>query len=683
MAENRLRIKIGFRLLSLITVISLGIVISNILIFNSFDKEFKTQKDISEVYYPSVKLLQEIDNLNVRSISLIKNWVFIDKDTGTIQKKELTELYQVEHRELQSKILWFAETKWSKNERNAYLNINEAILEQKTSQLQIMDKLSFFEDYNDPQIMFEIIPKLSDNGILIKKSKNISNDIDSLVSRFETKIDKIANASKTRINKIKFTLLWITSLIILIMILLAVFIMRNILYITNNLNKVIEKASKGLLPDVPKTRRKDEIGELNKNLEGMISHLKNISAFANDIGKNKFNTDFKPASTGDVIGNALIQLRENLVNAQKESDLRQIENTQRNWASQGIAVFNEVIRDTSNDLEKLTDAVIERLVNYTESNIGGLFIVNEDEYEDKYIELQSFYAYDRHKYLQQIIKPGETLVGQCYVENDTIFVSDVPEDYISISSGLGSDKPKNILIVPLQFNEITYGVVELASFTVFEDYKKEFVEKISETIASAISTAKINARTSKLLEESNEKSKRLEQQEVEARENIAKVNQQIEDLKNKYKISLDTNDLLADEKDEIIDQLENIKKEFQQKVEDEKQKFVILQSAINKTIPYYEMNANGDITYANPLYVQLHNLPEDEVFDHRHISFVSRDFINTGNYKQMWDELKKLANVNTSIQYMIDGKSKFITENLIPIANEKDELIKVIVFCTV
>ncbi len=682
MAKKGQNLKIGFKLLSIISLISIAIIVSNILIYNSFVDEFKRQKKTFSIYHPSIVYLEKIKEMNINSISLTKNWVFIDKDTGTVQKKQLMNLHDKEYPQLLQDMKWLVEN-WEKEEQNLYFDLLSSMDSLKNKQMLVMDKLSFFEDYNDPQIMFEIIPLISEEGDIIRSSYSINAQINKLSEIFSEKISDLSVQSEEKFDDLKLIYSWITIGIIFLLIFLSIQVMRNILYITNTLNKVIDKVKQGLLPDVPKTRRKDEIGELNSNLESMISNLKKLSAFANEIGKNKFDTKFQPASDVDVLGNALLQLRENLIKAQEETNIRQIENTQRNWASQGIAVFNEVIRDTSNNLEQLTNAVIEKLVNYTDSNIGGLYIINEDENNEKLLELAAFYAYDRHKYIQESVKPGETLIGQCYIENDTIYISEVPEDYISIVSGLGSDKPKSILIVPLQFNEITYGVVEIASFSEFEKYKIEFVEKISETIASAISTAKINERTTRLLEESNEKSKRLEQQEVQARENISKVQLQIKDLQEKYTISLDTNEMLAGEKDLIISQLEKLKKETKQQIEDEKQVFLSLQRAINQTMPYYEMNPNGDILYANPMYVQLLNLPEDEVFDHRHINFISRDFINSGNYKQIWDDLKENKKVNTSIQYMIDGKSKFINENLVPVKDKEDKFSKVFVFCNV
>ncbi len=679
MANNKFRLTIGFKLLSLIMIIITIVIVSNVVMLRRFNKELKNQRKNITLYHPSIELINKLDRVNIKSLSLIKTWVFIDKKPNTAQKQELIDLFEVEYPKIMDEIANYQKS-WDFDKQNMYLTILNSMDSLKNSQYQIMDKLAFFENYQNPQIMFGVIPLISDNGELIRKSKHISDLSNSLANELQEELYSSTTLLDAKFLQIRNNIFLVTIVIILIVIILSIDILRNT-YDTKAILSIIKEISIGKLPKIKELKRNNELGELHQNVQKMIDQLKNISDFATDIGENKFDTNFKPAGKDDVLGNALVKMRENLLKAQKDADLRQLENMQRNWASQGIATFNELIRDNSNNLEELTKAVIEKLVNYTEANIGGLFVVNEDDKNDKYLELKAFYAFDRHKFKQKIIKPGETLVGQCYIENDTIFISDVPENYISIASGLGSDKPKNILIIPLQFNEITYGVVELASFNIFEEYKIDFVEKISETIASAISSAKVNTRTAKLLEESNEKSKRLEQQEIEAREKISKVKEQLTSLQDKYRVSLESNDLLDDEKYELIEKLTEVENQFAEKIEEEKEKFTDLQTAINSTMPYYEINTNGDIIYANQQYINLLKLPQDEVFNHRHINFINRDFINTGNYKQIWDKLKVFENVNTSIQYMIDGKNKYITENLIPVVHN-NSLVKVIVFCT-
>ncbi len=678
MTEKKVKIGIGFKVLFVIAVISLLIISSNIIEYNQFSKELSIQSKNFSIYQPSIEKLDELNKINIESISLLKNWVFIDKDTGTVQKKKLEKLFSETYPAfLQNNHKY--DNLWDKDYQNAFLDIVAKMDKLKTKESLIMDQLSFFEDYQNTELMFEIFPLITENGEIIELSKSISTDINALKKTFSDIIIADNQKSVAQFDKIKLLITWFTILIVVFLIILSIFLVRNVVFITTILNSIIKKTKEGYLPEVKTINRKDEVGELNNNLQGLIAHLSNLSDFANEIGQNKFDTKFKPASDGDVLGNALLRMRDNLVKAQNEAKSRQEENSQRNWASQGIAEFNEVIRDQSNNLEKLTYAVIETLVNYTKSNIGGLFIVNENDEYDKFLELKAFYAYDRHKYIDNRVEFGETLIGQCYVEKDTIYITEVPDDYMYITSGLGTDKPRSILIVPLQFNEVTYGVIELASFKTFEDYKIEFIEKISETIASAISTAKINQRTSRLLEESNEKSKRLEHQEVQARENIAKVGAQLAELEQDYKKIADEKENLQKEisqKERLILEVENKAKE-ELKNEIEKRNLVI--SSINQLTAYYEMSNNGTITYANKEYAKTINVPEKELVNLKHIKLVARDFVNTGNYKKIWDALKDGKKVDTSVQYLIDGKNRYINEVFIPVTSN-DKIVKVAVF---
>jgi GAF domain-containing protein len=620
-----------------------------------------------------------LNEINIKSLSLLKSWVFTEKDTSSVQRKELEKIIKVKYPKLKQDIIWFVE-QWDKNQQNTYFDLIASTDSLLNSETIVMDQLNTFNDYLNTQIMFSIFPKISENGEFVSRSRRIENTIKELSKSLTDKIEQTNQETADKLVRIKSIYTWYTIILILMITFFIFYTSKNIFYLINSINKVLEKTSKGELVDIKPIKRTDEIGDVNRNLVALISFLRKLTEFSEEIGQNKFDTEFKPLSDNDVLGNALLRMRDNLVKAQKEAEKRQEENAQRNWASQGIAVFNEVIRDNSKDLDVLTKAVIEQLVNYTNANIGGLFIVNDEDEFDKFLELKAFFAYDRHKFINKKIKFGETLVGQCYIENDTIFITDVPDDYVYITSGLGSDKPRSILIVPLRFNDIIYGVVELASFEVFPEYKIDFVEKISETIASAISTAKINEKTAKLLEESNEKSKRLELQEIEARENIQRIEAQLEEIKKKYEEATNEKDKYLKEKIELENKIEEIKKQTKLEKLEEQKKHQMLLDALNQVVPYFEMNTNGEIIYANELYIKQLNLPKKEIINTKHIKFINREFINTGNYKQIWDKLKKGEKVDTSIQYMIEGKSRYINEKFIPIFDENDKLIKIAVF---
>jgi putative methionine-R-sulfoxide reductase with GAF domain len=276
----------------------------------------------------------------------------------------------------------------------------------------------------------------------------------------------------------------------------------------------------GILPREKLKTRNDEIGDMSSALNDLIDSFKKFTSFAKEIGKGNYDADFEPLSEQDDLGNALLEMRDNLKNAAEEEEKRKKEDEQRNWASNGIAKFSELLRENNDNLQELSYNVIQNLVKYTEANQGGLFLVNDEDKENRFIELKAAYAYSRRKYLEKQIEPGVGLIGRCVQEGETIYMTEIPEDYINITSGLGDATPRSLLIVPLKTNDEVHGAIEMASFHEFEQYQIDFVERVAENIASTLSTVKINIRTNELLEKSQQQAEEMKSQEEEMRQNM-------------------------------------------------------------------------------------------------------------------------------------------------------------------
>lgn len=659
---------------SLILII---LIIGNIILFRIFINQYREQKKVADIYFKSATLLDRFDYLNQRSISLLKSWAFTDQDSS-YQKKDLLQILNRDYEQLKDSINWSVE-QWDKEKQNKYYALLNTMDSLKTAELLITDKLSGFSDYNNSLNMYQIYYELSEDGIIVKQSNRVTKIIENLQKDIFNDVRNISNNVQKKYIFIKNYILYFSLILIGIFLLFLISSFALVVVLQNKIIPIINKLSKGIPVELPKIKRKDEFGQIRNDLYNLINYLISAAKFANKIGNNEFDYEFKPLSEKDTLGNSLIKLRDNMLKAKEEEALREEENRQRNWTSQGIALFNEVIRTKNEDLQQLSDAVIKELVNYTESMIGGLYIVNEVD-EQVSIDLQSFYAFDRHKYVENKLKPGETLVGQCYLENSTIYINDVPDDYIYITSGLGHDKPRSILIVPLQFNQETFGIVELASFEDMPKYKIEFVERISETIASAISTAKINEMTAKLLEESKRKTELMQEQEKASRMNIKAIEKKLAILQEEYSELKKEQDKLLKEKIKIQLDFEDLKEKYEQDIHIEKNKYSLLQSAIDKIFPFYEMTSNGNFLYANDLYCKILNTSKEEILNKKHSEFIAKDFINTGNYKKIWDKLKNNEIVDTSIQYTIDGKNKFVNEKLLPVVDANRNLIKIRVF---
>ncbi len=279
------------------------------------------------------------------------------------------------------------------------------------------------------------------------------------------------------------------------------------------LQEAIAKLSKGdLSASIPVTSA-DEIGKTIDSMNTLISRTKDTSDFARDIGKGDFETKFETYGNKDVLGNSLVKMRDRL----KEVS---IEDHRRQWVNEGVTKFADITRQYLDNVDQLYEVVLRELVDYLSANQGMLFLVEDDEIEDKaYLQLKACYAFDRQKYLHKKIGFGEGLAGRCWQENESLFIDDVPEGYSKIITGLGLASPKSILIVPLKFNEQALGVIEVASFDVFERYMIEFVERISENIASAITSAKHNTRTAHLLSDAQKLTQELRTREEEMLQN--------------------------------------------------------------------------------------------------------------------------------------------------------------------
>src|SRR5262249_39821024 len=123
------------------------------------------------------------------------------------------------------------------------------------------------------------------------------------------------------------------------------------------------------------------------------------------------------------------------------------------------------------------------------------------------------YAYRERKHLSNRFRLGEGLVGQCALEKDRILITEVPPDYIKINSGLGEATPRNIVVLPVIFEEQVKAVIELASFHRFSDIHLTFLDQLTESIAIVLNTIAAGMRTEELLKQSQSLTEELQGQQ--------------------------------------------------------------------------------------------------------------------------------------------------------------------------
>ena len=222
----------------------------------------------------------------------------------------------------------------------------------------------------------------------------------------------------------------------------------------------------------------------------------------------------KSKETNEQLSGKEVELKENL----EKIEAAQEDEKKRQWASEGIAESIKIMRDYQ-EMQQLYDDLISFIVKYLETNQGGLFVLNEDNTEDLFLELVSAYAYDRKKYIEKRVEIGEGLLGQTFLEGKYVLLKEIPENYINITSGLGKSNPRSLLIMPIKVNEKTLGLIELASFKEFEPHQIDFLETLGENIASTIDNVRSTSRMQALLEDSQQQTEEMRAQEEEMRQN--------------------------------------------------------------------------------------------------------------------------------------------------------------------
>lgn len=261
---------------------------------------------------------------------------------------------------------------------------------------------------------------------------------------------------------------------------------------------------------------KEKSSTLINMKNSLRSNLQEARSFVQKIAAGDLDVEWEGAgeadeSNSDTLSASLERLRDQL-RAAKEADER------RSWTAEGLSAFAAVARNNQNDLSRLADEALRFLTRHLGAQQGSLFIAVDGV--DPHLKLASCYAFERKKYIEKRIEIGGGLVGQAYLESSTVVLTDVPQNYVSITSGLGEATPRCLVIVPMKYNNTIAAVAEFASFKKFEEHEVHFLEKAGEIVASSIFITRTNERTAELLKESQVHSESLRAQEEELRQNL-------------------------------------------------------------------------------------------------------------------------------------------------------------------
>lgn len=588
----------------------------------------------AEVARPSKEAISEFSLVVTQSKMLITNWVYLQ--TNKEDRESLRNIISLTYPQLKEKLQKLA-VKWNDKDQQQKLDTVFIKFDQMIASADenILQKLNTFEDFENP--LTKLLGEDVIESQIIPQSGELIERLDKIAAKQIEVSNKVDDQIKQSTVGLRFSSLILGFVIVLLGLLIAYLIVRTIRGPINYVKDVVLMLGKGELVEEDKNRKysTDEIGEMAIATNKLVNGLKATSVFAENIGNGNYDSQFEPLSEHDVLGNALITMRSNLA---KVAD----EDKKRSWATEGLAKFGEILRVNNTDVQKLSDEIIGNLVKYLKANQGALYLVDDDEGDEPTMSMSACYAWDKKKFIDHKIYVGEGLAGQCWQEKETVFLTDVPQNYIKISSGLGDANPTCILIVPLKVNDQIFGVIELASFNVIEKNEIEFIEKIGESIASTISSVKVNARTQRLLGESQQMTEEMRAQEEEMRQNM-------------------------EELQATQEEMERNQRETESTME-----------ALSSSLALVEFDRESKILKANQNFLSLVGYTSSELVGDYHRMLVTKEDRSSEEYKQFWKDLAAGKTVQGEFKRMTkNGKIIWIKGIYSPLLNSLGEVIKV------
>ncbi|MFO7843078.1 MAG: GAF domain-containing protein [Bacteroidales bacterium] len=449
----------------------------------------------------------------------------------------------------------------------------------------------------------------------------------------------------SKANRILTNALIVSFIGLLILSLVVWIIAQNITNPIEEVTGTLKNLSLGRIDEslVIEAKTKDEVGEMTMALNTSIKALNKKAEFASEIGAGNIDTALELLSKEDKLGQSLIAMRDSLQKARDEEEKIKKEEEKRRWVNEGLAKFADILRQNNDNLSVLSMNIIKNLVRYLKVNQGGLFIVNDQEESKKSLHLVAAFAFDREKYFTREIEMGEGLVGTCAMEKQSIYLTEIPQDYVHIVSGLGGANPNSLLLIPLKIENDILGVIEMASFRKFEQHEIEFTESVAESIASTLRSVQINTKTSELLEKSQQQAEEMAAQEEEMRQNMEELQATQEEAARRE------NDLTS------------------------------MMNAIDNFLLKAELNTNGQIISVNDLFLSTFGYTKQEIINQNQEKLIPDE--ESERFKKIWERIVKGQSHNEIFkQKSKKNETLWLITSYTPIYDEEGNLIKILYF---
>jgi CheY-like chemotaxis protein/signal transduction histidine kinase/HAMP domain-containing protein len=264
---------------------------------------------------------------------------------------------------------------------------------------------------------------------------------------------------------------------------------------------------------------KDLTENVNQLAANLTNQMRAIGEVATAVTRGDLSRSIQVEARGEVS-----YLKDNINEMIRNLKETTQKNAQQDWLKTNLARFTRLLQG-QRDLQAVTKLILSELAPLVSAHHGVFYMMDSQE-ADARLRMIASYGYRSSRKLPTSFLPGEGLVGQCALEKTRIWLTDVPRDYIVVSSGLGSAPPTNIVVLPILFEQQVKAVIEIASLDRFTETHLSFLDQLMESIGVVLNTIEANSRTESLLTQSQSLAQELQQTNQELAEKARLLSEQ-------------------------------------------------------------------------------------------------------------------------------------------------------------
>jgi HAMP domain-containing protein/CheY-like chemotaxis protein/signal transduction histidine kinase len=267
---------------------------------------------------------------------------------------------------------------------------------------------------------------------------------------------------------------------------------------------------------------KDLTGNVNLLADNLTNQVRAIAEVATAVTKGDLTRSIQVEASGEVA-----ELKDNINTMIDNLRLTTDRNTEQDWLKTNLARFTGMLQG-QRDLATVGRMLLSELAPLVNAQQGVIYQMESEESAGMVL-LSAFADDGENGHLRQL-KIGEGLVGQVAAEKRRMLISNLPEKTIPIRSGLFQSVPRNVIVLPVLFEDRVKAVIELASLNAFTASHLAFLEQLTASIGIVLNSIEATMQTEGLLKQSQQLAAELQTQQKELQQTNEQLAQKAQQL---------------------------------------------------------------------------------------------------------------------------------------------------------